>query len=396
MATPDSNTKVCTKCGTEYPATLNNFSVGKRYKGGLRTWCKTCERTYHQTDVAKQRRREYYYQQSGGKPFEPKTKDGQRQCRTCKEWFLLDAEHFHRSRSKGNGGFAYYCVDCARKQKRDYSRTKGHKPNPVRRNGDLKQCSSCEKWLPATAEFFYRGGKRRKDKLYPECKECASENSRKLARARGVQPPRVIRKDGLKRCPDCDEWKPNTLEYFRKHVRRVDGLSGICKLCANTRNKDSYDRNPQRTREAAKCWIENNPERHKQGRRIIAHRRRARIRQLPATFTIDDWKRCLSYWNNQCAICGRTEGLWHIIAEEHWIPVADPRVDNPGYVPENILPMCHASKGSNGQGGCNQSKWVHDPEQWVIDKLGEKKGKQKLTEIHTYFEWTKRNHKGEA
>src|SRR5690606_4845578 len=124
----DSTTKVCTKCEQEKPATLEYFAAGKRYAGGLRSWCRECDKAYRTSEETKKRHREGHYRRTGGKPFEPKTKDGQRKCRTCKQWFPLDAEHFHRSKAKGDGGFVYDCVDCARKQKRDYSRTKGHKP----------------------------------------------------------------------------------------------------------------------------------------------------------------------------------------------------------------------------------------------------------------------------
>lgn len=36
--------KLCTKCGIEQPT--DNFHKGKRYVGGLRTWCKQCVSTY--------------------------------------------------------------------------------------------------------------------------------------------------------------------------------------------------------------------------------------------------------------------------------------------------------------------------------------------------------------
>lgn len=37
-----SETKTCTKCGVEYPATREWFHIGSRYRHGLRSWCKKC------------------------------------------------------------------------------------------------------------------------------------------------------------------------------------------------------------------------------------------------------------------------------------------------------------------------------------------------------------------
>jgi len=36
--------KTCTKCGKEYPATLEYFYADKRYKDGLIWWCRECRR----------------------------------------------------------------------------------------------------------------------------------------------------------------------------------------------------------------------------------------------------------------------------------------------------------------------------------------------------------------
>jgi hypothetical protein len=105
-----------------------------------------------------------------------------------------------------------------------------------------------------------------------------------------------------------------------------------------------------------------------------------RKRELPHSFTGKDWDRALDYWGHKCAICERPRGLWHTLAQDHWIPLTNP--DCPGTDPTNILPLCH------GTDGCNNSKGKHNPETWLKKKLGKKKATQKLAEIHAYFEWT--------
>ena len=92
------------------------------------------------------------------------------------------------------------------------------------------------------------------------------------------------------------------------------------------------------------------------------------------------WAACLAYWNHRCAICGQSAGLFHSLAADHWIPIADPSC--PGSVPWNILPLCHSRPG--GFDGCNNLKSRKPPEQWLTEKLGEKAA-SKLRKIRAYF-----------
>jgi hypothetical protein len=109
-------------------------------------------------------------------------------------------------------------------------------------------------------------------------------------------------------------------------------------------------------------------------------KRRAFERHLPSAFTPHDWERCLSYWNNSCAVCGRPRGLWHTIAADHWIALSDPRPNNPGTVPTNIIPLCH------GIDGCNNSKHDNDATEWLTRKYGRRKAKKILERIQKYFD----------
>jgi ribosomal protein L37AE/L43A len=106
-----------------------------------------------------------------------------------------------------------------------------------------------------------------------------------------------------------------------------------------------------------------------------------RKRELPHTFTEQDWQRALEYWEYTCAVCGRPRGLWHTLAADHWIPLTDP--DCPGTVPTNIVPLCH------GESGCNNSKRAKSPQAWLEAKLGPKQAFQKMLEIDAYFLWVK-------
>lgn len=120
---------------------------------------------------------------------------------------------------------------------------------------------------------------------------------------------------------------------------------------------------------------------------MFTHHRRARKHNLEGKLTTAQWKRCLQYWDHRCAVCGRQAGLWHVLAQEHWIAIADPRPDNPGDAAWNVLPMCHSKK--DGSGGCNNSKGKTDPLKWLYRWLPKKKADEVLKHIEAYFEWVK-------
>lgn len=104
-----------------------------------------------------------------------------------------------------------------------------------------------------------------------------------------------------------------------------------------------------------------------------------RKRNLPTAFTARDWENALEYWEHRCAICERPRGLWHTLAQDHWVPLTSP--DCPGTVPTNILPLCH------GTDGCNNSKGKKLPGPWLREKLGARRAGRKLREIQDYFAW---------
>jgi predicted restriction endonuclease len=121
-----------------------------------------------------------------------------------------------------------------------------------------------------------------------------------------------------------------------------------------------------------------NPEKYK----VYTQKRRTQKLNLPNKFTEYDWAYCLAYWNYRCAICGRSvdkDYTGYTLAADHWIPLSDPRPDNPGTVPENMLPLCH------GINGCNNSKKNLEPISWLFRYLGDS-AEQKLLEITKYFE----------
>lgn len=143
------------------------------------------------------------------------------------------------------------------------------------------------------------------------------------------------------------------------------------------RKPRSFDR--KLAKERINRWRREHPE----ARKIEVQKRKARKQGLPAAFGKAEWERCLTYWGECCCICGRVSGRGFVIAMEHWIALSDPRECNPGTVPWNILPMCHARNGASG--GCNNDKWAKDPVEWLAVYLGAEKAQEKLREIEAFF-----------
>lgn len=155
----------------------------------------------------------------------------------------------------------------------------------------MKKCNKCGEEKPATAEFFHRN-KRRKDGVKSVCRECRNKKP--------IPPPpqpedyerfRLQPNSEMKRCPQCEEWKPATAEFFHRRGMSSDGLKARCKECSYAYKTAHRDAFLERNRVAAKA-------------RAIKKK-----------------KRLVEYLGGECAICGYNKCLaafdfHHINAEE--------------------------------------------------------------------------------
>jgi DNA-directed RNA polymerase subunit RPC12/RpoP len=202
----------------------------------------------------------------------------------------------------------------------------------------LKTCSKCGKEFPATIEYFYRNRKY----LTPECKACKDAGTIAWAKA---NPERT---------------KQNAAARSHRHYE------------ANREKKREQSREGMRRWRAA----------HRDIHRLREHQRRQNLRGKPFDFTVDDWSDTQSWFEYKCAYCGRTADLWTVLAPDHVVPLVSP--DCPGTIPSNIVPACHARKGSPaGMTGCNQSKNSRDLDTWLIGRFGQVKARkiaQRITE----------------
>ncbi len=280
---------------------------------------------------------------------------------------------------------------------------------------DTKICKTCGQEKPLS-EFYKHSTK---DGYRNDCKRCHQD--KRGHKARFIPP------EGMKRCITCKQIKSNTNDYFSKDRAKKDGLARRCKECQKrldkewhvahrdteeykadniARSKRWHQANTERSKRISKAYYEankesllerqhiyarthrdqtaksrhqwkmNNLSRYRQIQSMAQQRRNAIKKGRLSDFTHDQWDNALKYFNQCCAVCERPRGLFRDLEKEHWISVSK----GGAFTVTNILPIC------GGFDGCNQKKWQHDPEEWVIREFGPRKGKDIIARIKRYFD----------
>ena len=228
-------------------------------------------------------------------------------------------------------------------------------------------CPSCKKSFSLTAEYWHRD-KSRKDGFVSYCKKCVKKRHQKYDKAKAAR-----------------EWNRNHPEIVKKRVAQWEKNNPDKVKKRSAKKYQAIRSNPKKWRE----YLDKGNARHRQRnkdkpelKRAANARRRGRKNGLPCTFTSTDEKRALDYFNGRCAICERPlRDLFgeRTVSMDHWIALSDPRLDNPGTVPENMVPVCF------GIDGCNSKKGARDPEEWLIADFGKKKAQAILKRVQTFF-----------
>lgn len=258
-----------------------------------------------------------------------------------------------------------------------------------------KQCSKCKQYFPRTSEYFHT--QKYADGFKASCKSCCQAMSTKWKQENAEycksyaheyndahkEQRSLAFKDWRNRNYEYEierqrKWRLENADYFRQwyidhaEQQKAQGIAWREKHPERVkeRGREYRAKHPQRVR----IWCNENPEKI----RLISSLRRARKHSLPNTLTIEQWQQILDHFNGCCAVCGRPQGFWHIIAMDHWIPLKANVPNNPGTVAWNVIPLCH------GVDGCNNEKHAHMPLSWLIKKLGNKLGKIKYDEISEY------------
>lgn len=222
-----------------------------------------------------------------------------------------------------------------------------------------RHCTKCGKILPETSEYFRLRKSKGKVYLNSACWDCERAYNRiysKTPQAR-INLKRYRQTEKGKRANRAAKQRP---EYLKKQRAYRESERGKTIRSAAT----------QRQRQKLTFRI-----RH----RIDEERRRAKKQGLPCELTSADWQHALNYFNGRCAICGRPPGLFHVLAQDHWIPVSG----GGGFTKYNIIPLCHSKKGDVD--GCNNLKQNYSAEEWLIERYGKRKATKILAKIEAYF-----------
>lgn len=256
-------------------------------------------------------------------------------------------------------------------------------------------CCACKQELPATEEYFYKNPKI-KNRFTPrsKCKKCFAEATKIHRKEREKLFEEIyasIDREGLtKKCGQCGEELPATLEYFFKSSIGRYGLRSKCKDCFTVqakalkrkpkyrrkaiehgrkyyaenkelfaarwqkyyhetkeyhlqRAKDYRKNNFEKCKEAEKRYAENNKERVRQKWKRSRNRKRTLKKQLPNTLTFEQWNECQTYFNHACAYCGKKKKL----TQDHFTAL----IRGGEYTRDNIIPVCVS---------CNSSKQAKD------------------------------------
>lgn len=242
-----------------------------------------------------------------------------------------------------------------------------------------KVCSKCRLEFPATTDYFYRqkGGKYGLRGMCIECKKEQDKQYVEKNRDMLVEKWREYNRENRdvinEKYRQYYEANADKIRHRRKEQRK--NLPKVNKKKQSLKMKRYYEANKERLREYARCYRKT-----EHGRLIelkAKHRRKARERNLPATFTEKEWERCKQHFDNKCAYCGRRPKVFH---QEHFIPVSK----GGGYTKQNIVPSCQECnlKKHNlsfGEWYPNYKYYSKEREEKILTYLGYENNYQQLS-----------------
>lgn len=259
---------------------------------------------------------------------------------------------------------------------------------------EMKQCKDCGEWKADNGQHF-RANKQRPTQPCRRCygarqKQCNERRRQHYEAHKGEFSER--RRRAYARNPDLR--RAETKRYRQAHPEKIHERNSrywaknkaVLSQNNKTYRRENWDKvakNRQQWYKQNKDYVREYNKLHREAERTRKARREARKIGLPDTFKIQDWQRCLEYFSYKCAVCGRGKSNQVAVATDHWIPLSDPRPDNPGTVATNIIPLCH------GESGCNNSKFNIDPLVWLARKYPPQEAQAILNRVYAYFEWVR-------
>lgn len=240
-----------------------------------------------------------------------------------------------------------------------------------------KRCTKCRTEKPVTEEYFHRA---RRGKYRAACKDCVNQQIKQL-----------FADNPGKRLSYARRWRERHPERYqaairqgvlRRKAKRIPPIKKEknleeLRLRAQIRSQNWNVKHKGVAVRRAQEWNKAHPDRANMHRKKTKVRRRLQERDLPRTFSLEDWNFALEYWGHKCAVCGTHEGFWTHLQQDHWIPLL--HKDSPGHIATNIVPLC------GNLFGCNQRKSNCLPTVWLTRRFGKRQAQVIEKAIMTFF-----------
>jgi len=251
-----------------------------------------------------------------------------------------------------------------------------------------KTCSSCKKEKDLDDFRNHPLGKYGKHSI---CIECQRAYSRKVSAEKRKNEPDKVRKSKKE---SYERNKDSILAKGKEYYKSARDY--ILERAANYREKNRekirqsqrkyYSNNKSKVLESGRAYREKNSEaisnrlKNYRDNHKAETRQRNRARKLDLKFSNlgykqADWNKCITYWGNKCAACGRIEGDGVIISADHWIPLSKGGITHI----TNIIPLCH------GKDGCNNKKHDKYPLDWLLYCFTENEARKIYNSVEEYF-----------
>lgn len=218
---------------------------------------------------------------------------------------------------------------------------------------NLKRCTKCGEWKPATLEYF-RAQKRAKSGLGAQCRDCTrawnqryyEENVEKISKKRRecyyANPDKEREYRRKYNRANAGKIREHRREYRRANADKI-----------RERRREFHRMNADKIRNRVRTWRKDNPDKVRVLAVASAHGRRARKRQATGTHTAADIRAQYDSQRGKCWYCGKKVGdKYHV---DHRVPLSR----GGSNAPENLVVSCPA---------CNMSKRDKLPHEWC-DRL---------------------------
>lgn len=239
----------------------------------------------------------------------------------------------------------------------------------------VKRCTKCK--CTKTLADFGTATESSDGKRW-QCKAC-DHAYRESRRERSRRLNREYKKKNAEKVKAYNDANREVMRaYFKEyHIRNRERRTKMWaewrtanRVQARIEEREYYQKNRDAIRAKGRQRYAKNPLQYL----LWCHRRQARKRGLPDTFTKEQAEHAMRYWNNSCAVCGIPFGLITTETWDHWIPLTSDKC--PGTVAANMVPLCAS---------CNTSKKDREARLWLKEYVSPKRWKSIATQVEAFL-----------